>query len=398
MPKRRQKKKKSQKLRVVDANRGNPAFMAPGGNPMGSRQIARISRPPRGYNGAGLSEIARAYARCLVDPWKSPPAASCAINSVQNCFVQKSWVRGTFSTNSVGYGFVAIDPFAPVSDYQSLVPAPGPPTNGIGITGNALPCWASTTHDAPPVAGGNNVIAYPSNYAVGAVAVNGFNHNGIVTTALVASGDFTGYVPVACGLYVKNITAALYQGGMSVAVREPENGTLYAYTLADLLGIPGAVQGSGVAAQKAGDWTSVHYVPISATSPQLDGGVVKFASNFDYGQPYIRQAGDPATPSLAFAVQNVFTAQTFEFQAYWVGQFVGENCLAVQRAFMDKIGAVAIANALGMRESSVIDGFADQAAEAFIDLAASAGQQIGRLTATALSKGALALLRVSGAV
>lgn len=306
-----------------------------------ARQQQVAGRRKQHTLGGGMSECAKKYAMVLNDPFSG--AVAC-VPTEFNFPSMKHSVRsyGSFTTSSTtGVGFVSVCPFQ-MMWY----------TSGSG--------------------GGN-----PVTYSISTYTGNGFAQNGTGVIAgfsdspyayNVAYSGFQGRL-VACGLRIRNTTAALYRGGVAAGLEEPNH-----------LDLGGQSYGLGTVMQQdtaesvtasSDQWLSVvHHPQTPAEVDFINYGQIT-AGTAPYGSDY-----------LGFITQAPGTnAQTYEFEVTCVFEAIGGLVHGESPSESDPQGFAKVQNAtaspearkphVGDRESTYAEwlgygaGYAKQAYNAY---------------------------------
>lgn len=247
-----------------------------------------------------LSPAAAAYAHVVADPYFGPLIGIPDFPPL-NTAVRRMYARGTFTTGAAlsgGFGYIVMMPeLGLVNDQQFVV------TSSAGTLVNVLD---------PTAAGATPAYS-----------------NAEFVSAQIGTRSLQARV-VAAGLRIRNVTSKLARGGQIVGLQEPAHQNLATVpgtvTLANLL----SYDESGFFDGASGSWTHITYRPATDND-----------TNFITAIP-------PGAYYMVFAVQGPDTTganpQTYEYEAYVVGEYLGTVPRGKQPSPCDVAGYAAVSS------------------------------------------------------
>jgi len=244
----------------------------------------------------GLSHCSSDYARSLANPFSGPEA--CVPNyPVLLTRKTRVFARGTFSTGTAGFGFIAADPVNAVANNLNGVIA-------------STPTFAGTTLSSA------------------AAGVAGFSTNSEFTAAQF--GETTALLQkrvVSAGLRIRYVGTVFDQGGQVLGFSDPEHNNLFGRTFAD---IDGELESARLVVSK-NNWSTVRYRPFFESDLQLNGDFP--ATVLVDGSFY-----------MAFLVQaaSAGTSLTYEYEFYVNHEISGKNVRSKTASHFDPTGFGAV--------------------------------------------------------
>lgn len=226
-----------------------------------------------------LSYPSAAYAACLANPFTGPLARIPDFPPLETK-VARVFARGVFSTSTNvaagGFGFIVMDPLNMLFNNTSGVLTNQPAAAGAVVLSNVLT--------------GNTLVQSNAEYAQAQWGTN-------KVTARVVSG----------AIRIRNVSANLTRGGQIVGLHDPNHNNLNGLNGTTML----AYQEAGFFDAATKSWTTVHYRMVETDELDFTTG-----PNQPVDQYY-----------MGFAVQAADTSganpQSFEFEAYVVGEYQG---------------------------------------------------------------------------
>lgn len=198
----------------------------------------------------------------------------------------KSFIRGSFSTGTTGYGFVAV--------------------NALGanaISGGTVTQPGSVMTSATILSAASLLAGIGSN-------------NSSLTTATNMQTRIVGAT-----LYVKYAGTQLNKGGDMVLIESPTHSDVTAFSYNTALALDGVKR-----VKVTDDWTSVSWVPTSATETDFVGAV-------------------STTLTLAIICNSAGAPQPFDFEVYVWSEWIGPLARSATLSFNDPIGFAAVTGA-----------------------------------------------------
>ncbi len=264
-----------------------------------------LSRPNRVT--ARLADPACRYMAALYDTKNCAEAPSVPVNCQLSLKV-KTFVRGSFSSGTTGFGYIVVQP-------SDMVVNDSPP---VGFTTSSSVMTSATT-------GG---------------AATGTSNSGNCNSLYASSsfGSSTGNLSwklVACTLYLKYAGTELNRGGDMILVEEPNHRSLLGYSYNTVMSLEYAKR-----VPMSGDrWVSVSYTPndvSNASAPAAPGNETVFLSV------------NPTTVGTVYLgayVNTAGAAQPIDYECYCWFEAVGATARGATSSYEDPIGFAAISGA-----------------------------------------------------
>jgi len=333
------------------------AASSPLGNNMSVDEIAIESKGAAMPRSAGLADCSLGFAKAITNPFGSFDELPCvpATPPVES-YKFRTYRRGTFTTGSAGWGYVAVAPFVPSSDTNKIF------STGAGFTLAKTSNFALSTATAGVVVQGDTSLPF-------------------------TSAAFTGGIQarlVGCGLRVRNISQAMNVGGILAVVQLADDNNVSSFngngleTFADTLMIPQVLQDQNA-------WTCLMWRPLENSS-------------LDWLPDTSLAATQNATMVISATAPQAATTQTFEWEmvSFWefAGQSSSQNLPATTRSDADSVGLDRVLTAsqrlpmTGLAEDwaaqmahGVVDAMAhsDSAAKTVEDLVGGGGLSLGKI-------------------
>nr|UHS71795.1 MAG: hypothetical protein [Permutotetraviridae sp.] len=268
---------------------------------------------------ARLSDVSCRYMAALYDPRTMSEEASVPNDTSLSQKVKVS-SRGSFSTGTTGYGYIAVQPTCM-------------------LTNNAAPGTATTATSAGGAPSLGN--AYTNTASVGVA-----NSPWAQATYGSGPGKLT-WKLVSCALYVKYAGTELNKGGDIILIEEPTNKSLLVYSYNTAMNYDFAKR-----VPVTGDWVHVSFTPGGAPN----GTVAPVTTSYSNGDP-------TAVGSLTLGafVNSAGAAQPYDYEIFACFEVLGDTVRSATSSYADPIGFSAISAAADqyMQLDSVlgIDGF-----------------------------------------
>jgi hypothetical protein len=278
------------------------------------RKKAKASIPNGGLNTSNQKKMvhigrpASDYARCLVDP-KSGPQAKIPNMPVLLSKSFRTKTYGQMATGTLGFGFIACDPFSGVVSDRANV-----------IYSDAAFAGASM------------------NFLAGA-GVNTSTSNSEYLQAQVGGDDAQfEYRPVGCELRIRYSGTELNRGGTMVALHDANHNSLYLETYSTMLEDESAARFT----VKDEKWTKVLYRPTDETD-------VQFLSTFPTYTPATTDKS--YFMGVAVVAPSAVTPATFDFEVNTCYEIWGRKIRGMTPSWSDAVGfqsAHAVSNISGL--------------------------------------------------
>jgi len=248
---------------------------------------------------ARLSDAACRWMAGLYDPRATAEEVSVP-HGIQLSQKVKTFIRGSFSTGTTGYGFISVSPQAMLTSDQA--PATWTTANSVGTGADAQ---SNFTLQA-----GNTVFANSTFQA----ASYGLSSTNLLTWKLAG-----------CALYVKYAGTELNRGGDMVLTEQPGHATLSGSSYTGILGFDFSKRVS-----VTNEWQHINWTPNSDAECEWS----------------------PASPIVAsfprcltIMAASAGSPQPFDFEIYCCFEVVGQLARSATLSFEDPIGYSAILGA-----------------------------------------------------
>jgi len=259
----------------------------------------------------GLSQCAADYLKSLEDPFSGKVA--CVPSEFNFPSLKHSVTAyGTFTTGTLGVGFVSVQPFQIAF-------------NGIPSTGSPGPVNYSTA------------IFTGTTFSPAATTGVGEAQTDTPYTSVLTSAQIETRL-VSCGLRVRNVTPMLNRGGSLVGIEELNHQSLQVNGFN--LSISMMEDTAAAMSATSDDWQSVTYHPQSPTEISWYTGFTAYGvvpTNYDF-MGFIAQA-PPSTP------------QTYEWQVTGCFEAKGTSVQGLTPSHSDPAGFAAVQNAVSSVEA-----------------------------------------------
>lgn len=248
-----------------------------------------------------LSACAADYAKCLANPFTGPLACIPDFPVLYSS-KQRVWAKGSFSTGTLGLGFIVANPLAAAA--------------------NDLTCvWTSSAI-----------------YALNSVDITNVNTVTVLSNSQYANANF-GPTPaniqcriVGAGLRIRYMGSELNRGGYKIALLDPTHDSLNNATVATMRAEPTSVE---FAVKR--EWTQVLYRPVYNDEMQFADAI------------------NTAAPYMAFLVQSATatTSLEYEYEFSVVYEFQGRTIKSMTPSHSDPTGFAAV-NASSLTSPALI--------------------------------------------
>lgn len=288
----------------------NPSF-APAAAPLGGDMHAvapgrlRAAGAPA-PSGVGLSGCAAWYAKSLSAPFGEFKELPCVpSNPPVPSYRFRNVYRGTFSTGTLGVGFLTFPPYDPRN-------------NSANPIVSSTAAYAGTT------------FAFS-----GTPGTSSANKTGLP----FATADFAGTPAVqsklvSAGIRVRNITQAVNVGGMIFPIALPSDGNLQGLTNAQIKAYPGTQLIPQVLTDQT-DWTVLIQRPTDVNDLDFnESGTI----NSNYCLGIMAEASSPGTP-------NLFEYEIIDFWEFIGVSSTGARVPEVQLSHADEVGLARVMEA-----------------------------------------------------
>lgn len=263
-----------------------------------------------------LSKCSDTYLKCLMNPFDSTIKGACvpdlnATPSTKLTFL----TRGTVTVGSAGTAWVAFNPWFPGSNVDCIA-------------------WTDGSHYAG--SGFDMAVAIPPTYFSSPQFQCPYSGS-----SFVEGGGTMAYRVVGAGLRVRYQGAEIYRSGQLVPFRHPDNGSINALTVAQILAF------NEIKTYPANRrWHEMAWAPMSLVYNQTTFGGFEYVGGFTSGfLPW----EEPNTIGICIencAIGAGIPNATFEWEAIGHYEFVG-NTFGTSPSHSDLTGMTAIRNIQG---------------------------------------------------
>ncbi len=186
---------------------------------------------------ARLSDPSLRWMAALYDP-RTCAEEPCVPHGVNLSQKMKVFARGSLSTGTTGFGFIALAPFLMAASNMSPVTT--------SVSGSLMSATTALSSVASVANANSNSQFVAGNFGTGVGTLQ--------------------YKLVGCAIYVRYAGTELNRGGDMVLVEEPNHNTLFNYTYTTAMGLDYAKRVS-----VSNEWSRVCYTPNSDTEcfPQI---------------------------------------------------------------------------------------------------------------------------------
>lgn len=328
---------------VLRSKRKKRAYFSTKGRPFTAKRARKVYKKAKAAKRLMpvLSSCAVDYLKSQYNPWalnRSP----CIPDFLQMpSFKQMTRIRGTFNTDSTGFGFIYMNPYLP--------------TGSNGLTGLATnpwflaPVWCSSGVDLP-TSGVPNLLAAtnPSGSATAPVGMLPLYWNSSLTTDRISNNlngaqSVVAWRPVGGGIKVKHSGRVDERSGTFVLWEDPSNNdTLWSLSG----GAVGSVAPSLLQREEA-NFTAITESEVAVMHHQKNMHDLEYSDNW-----YMVQGTNSLTPggecaryhTLAIIVVGARPATSFAFDCVCHWEFVGAEYPSRTASHSDVVGMQKVQN------------------------------------------------------
>lgn len=308
-----------------------------------------------------LGTCAAQYAAALGNPFNGPLACIPLFPSIPSQRI-RTWVRGSMSTGTAGYGSISANPFFVANTTASAGFTP------VRFTDNT---YAGAISAGFPVAAGS------------VVGVNKVYANSPYSAAQISATGIMFRV-VAAGLRIFYTGTVLNKGGVLYGLQHPNHQSIEGYTPDNMMAFEEAAKTSNTNETKT---FTVYYKPVDQDDLEFSSANGKAGNDDD---PVTVNGGHYMGIAVVAPIGTPFVAQQFDFEYFSIIEFTGPNVPSKQPSDADPQGFSAV-NTVTAGNPKALQPTSKSPGSTVSDILGSATQYLNSVADTGVQLGTAAM-------